>query len=180
MELWKDIPGYEHLYQASNTGKIRTCEGKTTRSARFERRVWKQRELKQKWASRKGRAVKDARVTLWKDGKVKTHLVARLVAMAWCDGFGKGMTVNHIDCNPSNNNADNLEWVTLADNIRKGLENGQYKAKRVVLIDRRGRTLEFRSMAEAGRFLNRSNQYISGLLKRGGKMAGEYAVRLAQ
>lgn len=69
-EEWKDIPGYEGLYQASTLGRIRTCEGKTTSSARFEKRVWKQRIMKQKLnKNRKGRI--DARVCLWKDGKEK-------------------------------------------------------------------------------------------------------------
>lgn len=45
MEKWRDIPGYEALYQASTEGRIRTCEGKTTRNARFAKRVWKQRIL---------------------------------------------------------------------------------------------------------------------------------------
>ena len=33
MELWKSIPGYEGLYEASNFGRIRTAKGKTTSAA---------------------------------------------------------------------------------------------------------------------------------------------------
>lgn len=126
MEQWKMIPGYEGLYEASTHGQIRTAEGKTTSNARYPKRVWKQRVLKQKYAYRKSGHLKDARVCLWKDGKEKTFLVSRLVAMTWCDGYADGLTVNHKDGNPLNNNSDNLEWVSLAENIRHGFKTGLY------------------------------------------------------
>jgi len=123
-EVWKPIPNYEGLYEASSIGRIRTAEGKTTHTAWHGNRVWKQRVLKQKWCTgRRGRL--DARVDLWKDGKPKTHLVSRLVCAAF-HGDRPDMTVDHIDCNPANNCADNLEWVTLAENIRRGFKNGCY------------------------------------------------------
>lgn len=86
MEEWKSIPGYEMLYEASSEGRIRTCEGKVTSSARSPHRVWKQRVLKPK-ISTSPRGRKDYRVTLWKEGHEKDWLVARLVAMAFCDGY---------------------------------------------------------------------------------------------
>ena len=125
MEEWKDIPGYEGLYQASTLGRIRTCEGKTTKSARFERRVWKQRIMKPKCTrNKKGRY--DYRVELWKDGNHRTWLVSRLVALTWCAGYEEGKTVNHKNGNTLDNSAENLEWLTLGDNIRHGFANGLY------------------------------------------------------
>ena len=128
-ELWKDIPGYEGLYQASNLGRIRTVEGKVTYSTRHGVRHWHSRILKQKWQKRVRCEAghKDARVQLYKDKHGKTYLVARLVALAWVDGYQEGLTVNHIDCDPSNNKASNLEWTTLSENIRKGFKAGAYK-----------------------------------------------------
>lgn len=167
MEEWKDIPGYEHLYQASTCGRIRTCEGKVTKSARFEHRVWKQRIMKLKYQTRRG-GKKDARVCLWKDGKEHTYLVARLVAMTWCEGYEDGMTVNHIDGDPTNNNHENLEWVSHAENIKLAFRDGLYsQSKRTTLIDPAGRTLHFRSMAAAGRYLGFGDSYISGLMQNG-------------
>ena len=88
-ELWKDIPGYEGIYQASTLGNIRTCEDKTTHTERHGIRHWKQRTLKQKKCrNSKGRI--DARVSLWKDGKERTWLVSRLVGLTWCDGYSHG------------------------------------------------------------------------------------------
>lgn len=122
MESWKDIPGYEGLYQASNTGLIRSAPGKVTSSKRFSHRVWKTRILKPKAPVKARRH--DPRVTLWKDGCCKDHLVSRLVAMAWVDGYSPLLTVNHIDGNPLNNDCSNLEWVTIQENVKKGYETG--------------------------------------------------------
>ena len=125
MEEWKDIPGYEGLYQASTLGRIRTCEGKVTSNARFPHRVWKQRVLKQKvCANGKGRA--DCRVELWNGKMHRTWLVSRLVAATWCDGYRDGWTVNHINGDPLDNRSENLEWLSHGDNIRHAFANGLY------------------------------------------------------
>jgi hypothetical protein len=166
MEEWKDIPGYEGLYQASTLGQIRTCNGKTTSSARFKTRVWKQRIIKQKCAkSIKGRY--DCRVELWKNGSHKTWLVSRLVALTWCDGYTSGMTVNHIDGDPLNNKANNLEWISLEDNIKHGFANGLYSTQKAcVLINESGEKKTFLSQSEASRNIGRSNSYIATKLKK--------------
>lgn len=163
-EEWKDIPGYEGLYQASTLGQIRTCEGKVTSSARFPRRVWKQRVMKQKCTmNQKGRY--DCRVELWKDGTHKTWLVSRLVALTWCEGFKDGMTVNHIDGNSLNNSAENLEWICLGDNIRHGFETGLYStSKKCVLISEDGDRKEFMSQAQASKSLGKNDHYIANKL----------------
>lgn len=169
IEVWKPIPGYEGLYEASSQGRVRTAEGKTTSSARFERRVWQQRILKQKWRNRKGGSDKaDARVCLWKDGEEKTFLVSRLVAMAFLPTPFEKLTVNHIDGNPANNSASNLEWCTLRENIQHAFYTGLQcnSEKAVILESTDGHKLEFRSMAEASRYLERNSHYVSGQIAR--------------
>lgn len=168
MEQWKQIPGYEGIYDASNTGEIRSTPGKTTSNALYERRVWETRILRQKITeNKKGRV--DARVCLWKDGKEHTHLVSRLVALAWCDGYEKGLTVNHIDGNPLNNNASNLEWVTFAENIHHAFRTGLNQCNtRVVLVNEStGERNEFLSMSLASQWLGKNKGYLSSVRSKG-------------
>ena len=177
MEKWKDIPGYEGIYQASTLGNIRTCEGKTTFTERHGVRHWKQRVLKQKLTvNTKGRT--DARIILWKGGREKTWLVARLIALTWCDGFQDGFTVNHINGNPLDNSAENLEWVSLRENIKKGFADGLYRKKQIpVMLVNEHMHFEFDSFADADRFLGHSEGYISNALKRNRPVYGVYGTQ---
>lgn len=166
MEEWRDIPGYEGIYQASNLGNIRTCEGKTTYTERHGFRHWKQRTIKQKISrNRYGRY--DARVNLWKDGKEKTWLVARLVGLAWCDSFCEGMTINHINGKTLDNRSVNLEWVSITENIQKGYAAGLFaKCQKPVLIKGKNTSFVFESMAEASRFLGWNSGYIDNCIRK--------------
>ena len=164
-ELWKDIPGYEGLYEASSCGRIRTKEGKTTRSARYDIRHWKQRVLKPRKSTIYGK--ERYHVSLWKNGKPKDYSLPRLIALTWVSGFTDGMTVNHIDNDPTNNRIDNLEWVSLAENIRKGFDTGAYSSKcPVSLLTPSGETLSFTSLSECSRYLGRNESYVCLLLKK--------------
>lgn len=165
MEDWKSIPGYEGIYEASNMGRIRSVDGKVTHNSRRGEVHWKQRIMKQKYVMRRNGRHKDARVTLWKDKKPHYYLVSRLIAMTWCDGYSDGMTVDHIDGNPENNRADNLEWVTLGTNIRRGFENGLYPS-RSVEIEIDGKKTQFASLAAASRALGHNPKYLSNRLRK--------------
>lgn len=161
-EIWKDIPEYEGIYQASTLGNIRTVEGKTTRSKRSSVRRWKSRVLK----GRGDYLTTGKRVSLWKNGKAKDWLVARLVATTFLGNPPAGFTVNHKDGNRLNNNIENLEWLSLADNIRHGFATGLYHSQKPVVIKQGKQELSFKSMTECDSFLRRSKGYTSNSLKK--------------
>lgn len=163
MENWRAIPGFEGIYEASDLGRIRSAEGKTTYNDKWGVVHWKQRIIKQHYMfhKRKNDVRRDARITLWKDKKPHYFLVARLIALTWCEGYSEGMTVNHIDGNPENNHADNLEWLTHGDNIRHGFKTGLYSTMKPVEITIDGKEVQFPSMAAASRALGKSHSYIS-------------------
>lgn len=167
-EQWKPIPGYEGLYEASTFGRIRSAEGKTTSSARFPKRVWKQRIIKPKIHARKN-GLTDERVCLWKNGEEKTLLVSRLVAMTFCPISFENFTVNHINGNPMDNQPENLEWVTHKENIQEGFRSGLYnRSKRpVILVNETGVGYRFDSVANGGRFLGRRPKYLTGAISKG-------------
>ena len=162
MEVWKDIKGYEG-YQVSNEGRIRT-HNKTTYTSKHGIRHWQNRVLSQKTAKDKA-----MRVELWKDGKSKTVLVHRIVALTFLgEPPEPNMTVNHIDGNRKNNHVENLEWLSLADNIRHGFRTGLYSStfKPITLIDENYNEFKFVSLAEGNRFLGRTNNYLTTAIKR--------------
>ena len=170
-ELWKDIPNYEGLYQASNLGRIKSVDGKKTFSKLHGERVWKERILKPK--SCRDFNICGYRVSLWKDGKHKDYLVARLVCATWHENLiDTKMTVNHKDGNRLNNKIENLEWLSLSDNIRHGFENNLYKQDRTILISQKsGEKFEFRSKSLASKFLKRNSGYISNTIQKGKNIA---------
>ena len=167
MDTWKPIPGYEECYEASFDGHIRSVPGKVTSNARYKTRVWQSRVLKEKVSkNKKGRT--DARVDLWKDGKHKTFLVSRLVALAWHGIPAVGMTVNHINGDTLDNSADNLEWITLSENIKRGFEDGAYSSKQrcIALYSDELGLFRFDSLSNASRWLGRTPGYLSNCLNK--------------
>ena len=182
MTIYKQIPGYEGLYEAGDDGSIWSCEGKTTFSklsdGSIRERVWKRRKLKPRLQKRKQSTNYNHKVDLWKNGKNKTLLVARLVTMTFVPNPYCKPCVNHIDGNTSNNRPSNLEWCTYAENsehaFRTGLHNNNKPVK--LVSSKNGFTNEFYSMSQASEWLGFGSGYISLLLSRGGTSVGEYEI----
>lgn len=107
-EIWKDIKGYEKYYQVSNKGRIKSLPRLKIAANNF---VTKEKILKLVDNSRGY-----LRVNLKANGKNKVFFVHRLVAEHFLKKIDGCNVVNHLDCNPHNNNVENLEWTTLKGN----------------------------------------------------------------
>lgn len=114
-EIWKDIKGYEGLYQVSNLGNIKSLE--RTTSIPNTKRIEKEKNLK--LGKRNGYFI----ATLNKQNKRKSFQVHRLVAEAFIPNNKQKPFINHKDFNPLNNNVDNLEWVTQKENVNWSICN---------------------------------------------------------
>ena len=126
IEIWKDIKGYEGLYQISNLGRVKSLS---------------------RWINtyRKGRVKKDHYVAitdngngykivcLSKDKKKQNKYVHRLVAEAFIDNPQDYKEINHIDNDTSNNRVDNLEWCDRSYNIKYSYDIGFHVAPKNML-----------------------------------------------
>ncbi|PGZ46440.1 HNH endonuclease [Bacillus anthracis] len=172
---WRDIPGYEGIYQASITGQIRSVDGKKTHSVLHGTRIWKGRVLKQKVSKDNS-----CRVTLWKDKKEKTWLVHRLVALTFIPKPEGKDYINHIDGNRLNNDVSNLEWCDYIENNNHAFDNDLMTCnQKVILVDKNtSEPLLFRSLAKASLFLGYTKGYLSRELKKGRSEIKGYEVFL--
>lgn len=106
-EIWRDVVGYEWLYQVSNLGRVKSLPKlKKTPTTTF-------------WTKEKIKVPCLCKGYFRVDLMGKSHFVYILVAEAFI-GKRKGMTVNHIDECKTNNYLSNLEYMSLSDNIRYG------------------------------------------------------------
>ena len=105
-EIWKDIVGFEGLYQISSKGRVK--------SLLFDKeKILKQNITKNGYC----------RVDLCKDKINKHYYIHRLVATTFLDNPNNLPCVNHRDENPQNNMVSNLEWVTFKQNNNYGSHN---------------------------------------------------------
>ena len=167
-EIWKDIKGYEG-YQVSNFGRVRTFNKISKRKTKSgnSQRVWKDRILKFK-----GNTYKTGyRVDLWKDNKPHTLLVARLVAYTFYDKDinDLSLTVNHIDGNRLNNNLDNLEIISIKDNINHSFDTGLHTNSIFIRLfsKKDGTSKVFRSMSKASEYMSYNDHYLKDKFKKG-------------
>lgn len=146
-EIWKDIIGYEGLYQVSNMGRVKSLNYNHTGTERVLKAI------KGKYGYLK--------VNLYKDGKKKPHYVHRIVAQTFIPNPNNLSEVNHMDERPENNMAENLEWVSHKENINYGTRteralklqiNHPSKSKPVLQYTPKGELVrEWSSAREAGR-----------------------------
>ena len=179
-EIWKDIKGYENLYQVSNLGNVRSLiTYKYSKKERMCIKVCRERILKPGIDKNNYKCV-----VLTKDKNRKTYKVHKLVAKCFVKNIENKPFVNHIDGNKLNNNANNLEWTTNSENIKHAYDNNlidiRKKQKKVNQYDLKGNFIkQWNSMKEAGETLNICRQNISQCCRKVRNKANGYIWRYA-
>jgi hypothetical protein len=174
MEIFRDIIGFEGLYQAGSKGNIKSLLKRCKNSDKILKTA----------TDRCGYLI----VTLCKDKKHYTKTVHRLVATAF---FGiNSLPVNHKNGIKSHNFIENLEFITASENQKHAIKNGIFipntkeiaenKRKKVAKVDLKSNSnIEiFESTHEASRLtgINRGNicNCARGIAQSAGKYKWKY------
>lgn len=170
MEEWRDIEGYEGLYQVSNTGKVKSLN---------YRKTGKEKILKPY-----DNGYGYLKVKLCKDGKDTSCKVHRLVAQAFLENPDDLPEVNHKNEDKTDNRVENLEWCNRSYNVNHGTRNKRVAEKNinnsktskpVIGINKvSGLIVEFPSLCEASRQTGIDHGHICHCLKGRLKSAGGF------
>ena len=172
-EIWKDVIGYEELYEVSNLGKIRSKDrivyqqnNGTLCKHLYNGKILKLKKEKNGYI----------RIRLSKNGKAITKSLHRIVAETFIPHDKENNVVNHLDNNPSNNMVSNLEWTTYKGNMQYAAKQGRMKyhpenlkkaqesiKRPVIAIDKDNNKYEFNSQVEAAKKLKCSRGHIAAI-----------------
>ena len=149
-EIWKDVKGYECLYEVSNFGRVKSKD----RRVKVVHKSTFYKNLKGKML-KPSKTIGYENVTLCKEGRTEYKSVHRLVAEAFIPNENNLLIVNHKDESRSNNHVDNLEWCTHKYNITYGTAPSRKDNKLSLPVVGThvltGDKIIFPSMSEAGR-----------------------------
>jgi hypothetical protein len=163
MEVWKNIKGYEGLYQVSSLSRVRNKDRKVLSSSGVLR-FYKSRIIKV--YTHKNKSVI---VTLIKDSKCKRHYLHRVIATAFLPNSHNKPCINHIDGDRSNNELDNIEWCTYKENSEHSYNNNLSSRNDNIILTNisNGEIKTFRSQRKVCEFLGESCNYINRKLQKG-------------
>ena len=171
-EIWKDIKGFEGLYQASNLGRVKSLErfrkGKNGSLVTVKEKILKPAIIRNGYYQ----------VQLFKNSIRKFYFVHRLVYEAFNGQIPEGLQVNHLDESPSNNRLSNLNLMTCKENNNYGTHNERVAKKhsKVVLQFTLDSILvkEYPSIRQAERETGFANSSIAKCCKGKQKTAYNY------
>ena len=169
-EEWRNIEGYEGIYQVSNMGRVRSLDRVDCAGRKLRGKI-----LKFQYA---GAHRERVYVRISYNREYKHHIVSRLVAQAFIPNPDNLPQVNHKDENPQNNCVNNLEWCDgkyncnygtrnqRLSNINKNRDESTFYKKAVVQFTLDGKYLRtFKSIANASDHLNTDKLCCSEIVK---------------
>lgn len=128
MEEWKDVKGYENLYQVSNLGRVRSL-GRKRKNRSYEPIILRLILKSTGYYA----------VSLHKNGVQKQMLVHRLVADAFCEREDWHDVIDHINTDTTDNRAENLRWTTTKGNVNNPISaKRRTEAVRKIYVGRYG------------------------------------------
>ena len=157
-EIWKDIEidGLKGKYQVSNKGRIKSLKRNIIMKLQYDKDGY-------------------PTIFLWRFTRKTRTRVHRLVAQTFIPNPKNKAQVNHIDGNKANNNVENLEWVTVEENMQHAYKTGLNKpkygkrhhlSKKINQYDENmNKIAEYDSIREAERKTGYDNGFISACCK---------------
>lgn len=172
-EIWRDIQGYEGLYQVSNLGRVKSLKRKTINNRCFKERILKTGLETVGYYS----------VVLCKE-KQKTKTIHRLVAETFIPNPNNYPCVNHKNGIKTDNRIENLEWCTYRENTKhaidviqtnKGPVGNKNHCKQISQYDLQHNFIrKWDSLTSASKYLNITPSAISQCLNNKNETAGGY------
>ena len=127
-ELWKEIPGWEGYYQASNLGQVCSMNRevqKKNKAGKICSYKLSGKVLRPKWHQ------KYARVTLTKNNQPKSYTVHKLIALTWLGECPLGLQVLHGIYGHTNNEVENLSYGTASKNSLQRAAESTFVGKQI-------------------------------------------------
>lgn len=117
-EIWKDITGYEGVYQVSSESRVKSL------ARTIPYRDGRNRPVKEMILNDSVDSIGYPVVALWANNRSRAYRVHRLVMTAFVPNPNNKRCVNHKNGIKSDNRLENLEWVTYKENNQHAWVNG--------------------------------------------------------